>query len=164
MGTSHSTTAQVSPEHLASEGDAWRESIYGDHDPPLRDPDDVPLAAVRSEFGARTTSVFGWPSTGGLWVHSECYAVELDFLGLPRFESAATARFSPEEDAFCERLERIGATFFETELAYNRQQLSYPKYEIWYGWPRAMPEKVFGRSEQISCRVLIWACRVFGTR
>ena len=128
------------PGHHITEGDAWRHATYPENDPPMCDPDEIPMNAVRSEFGAGTTSVFGWPTSGGVWVHSECYAVELDFLHLPRFEPAATARWSPEEDAFCKHLEYIGATFFESELAYNQQQVSRPKYEIWYGWPGVVPE------------------------
>ena len=107
-------------------------------------PDDCPcedpLPAIRTDFGGRGTIVYGWPSTGGLWVHSDCYAVELDFLGLPRFHPSDTERFSPAEDSFCKRLEMIGARFHESEYAYNHHGYRYRDSGVWYGWPGDAPD------------------------
>lgn len=97
-----------------------------------------PLKAVRTVFGGRGTIVYGWPSKGGLWVHDECYGVGLNFLGLSRFEPSETERYSKEEDEFCQRLERIGGRFFESESAYYNHSLctSYNSLpQVWYGWP-----------------------------
>lgn len=106
----------------------------------LHDPNEDPLPAVRTIFGGTGTIVSGWPSTGGIWVHADCYGVELDFLGLSRFEPSDTERFSPAEDGFCKRLEMIGAHFYESEYAYNIQTYQYNDSRVWYGWPGDAPE------------------------
>lgn len=112
----------------------------------LHDPYTERLPAIRTQFGGRGTSVYAWPSSGGVWVHHQCYGVELDFLGLPRFEQSSTERDTdPEkEDAFCKRLEWIGGRYFKSEYAYwehtiegiGRSDLRRP----WLGWPGAVPE------------------------
>ncbi|KAI5367379.1 hypothetical protein Slin15195_G025060 [Septoria linicola] len=106
---------------------------------PLCDPNNDPLPGIRTTFGVLATSVYGWPSTGGVWVHESCYGVELDFLGLSRFQTSPTARFSKEEDEFCKLLEKIGAHFYETEADYNRQTFRYQDHDLWYGWPGKVP-------------------------
>lgn len=106
----------------------------------LHDPNEDPLPAVRTEFGAAATIVYGWPSTGGVWVHEDCYGVELDFLGLDRFEPSATQRLSLQEDKFCERLERIGGRFYASEFEYNKGQGSRERHSrLWIGWPAGNP-------------------------
>lgn len=112
---------------------------YDDDTCTLHDPNEDPLPAIRTEFGEGGTIVYGWPSTGGIWVHEPCYGIELEFLGLSRFEISATERFSAEEDAFCERLEWIGGEFYESELIYNRKMSTYHSSRSWYGWPGAVP-------------------------
>lgn len=96
--------------------------------------------AIRTEFGALATFFYGWPSTGGVWVHEECYGVELDFLGLDRFNSSATQRFSPEQDEFCKRLQRIGGDFYESKFDYNGRRPQDRKSRLWIGWPAGKPE------------------------
>lgn len=112
-----------------------------------------PLEAVRTIFGGCGTIVYGWPSTGGLWVHGQCYGVELNFLGLPRFEPSATERYSKKEDEFCKRLEKIGGRFYESESAYNNLTVG-PEYrrlpQMWYGWPGWPDSEVLGA---------VWALR-----
>jgi len=106
----------------------------------LHDPNEDPLPAIRTIFGGKGTIVYGWPSTGGIWVHADCYAVELDFLGLSRFEPSDTERFSPAEDDFCRRLEMIGADFYAREYDYNIQTYTYKESGVWYGWPENAPD------------------------
>lgn len=101
-----------------------------------------PLEAARTIFGGRCTIVYGWPSTGGVWVHHDCYGVELEFLGLSRFERSPTQRYSTEEDDFCKRLELIGGLFFENESIYDKQCFRSTRAlpHVWYGWPGAITE------------------------
>ena len=105
----------------------------------LHDPNEDPLPAIRTIFGGRGTIVYGWPSSGGVWVHADCYAVELDFLCLSRFKPSDTERFSPAEDDFCQRLEMIGAHFYEREYDYNIQTYTYNHSRVWYAWPENAP-------------------------
>ena len=46
----------------------------------LHNPDKVPLEATRTHCGGGGTSVYAWPSSGGVWVHESCYGVELDLV------------------------------------------------------------------------------------
>lgn len=87
------------------------------------------------------TTVFGWPSTGGLWVRT-IDEVESEFLSIK--QSAETQRYSQEEDTFCQRLEWIGATFFQSDAAYKKRlcgvaRLDYARY-AWYAWPGVVPD------------------------
>jgi len=109
----------------------------------LHDVYEDPLAAIRTEFAEHGTKVFGWPSTGGIWVKEDCYGVELDFLGLDRFHASGTEREAdPEaEDAFCQRLQYLGARFCETEFEFNEQRLQRDdRPKLWVGWPGDVPE------------------------
>jgi len=109
----------------------------------LHDPFEEPLPAIRTQFGGLATVTYGWPSTGGLWVHDRCYGLELDFLGLDRFNESATQRDSDvaAEDAFCKRLELIGARFWDDEYDYNKQTVQFFKPRVlWTGWPAIVPD------------------------
>ncbi|KAK5158432.1 hypothetical protein LTS14_003451 [Recurvomyces mirabilis] len=110
-----------------------------------------PTPAVRTQFGALGTLVHGSPSTGGIWLHKDCYGVELDFLNVSRFEPAATERVSDPvtEDEFCQRLEWMGGIFFASERAYIDQVLEnldrssdtwFEAARWWYAWPGVVPE------------------------
>lgn len=96
---------------------------------------DQPLPAMRTAFNGYGTLVYGWPSTGGVWIHDSCYGVELDYLNLSRFEVTPTQRYSLEEDEFCSRLERIGTHFVEDEKEYTSMWGAPWTLELWYGWP-----------------------------
>lgn len=48
-----------------------------EHDFPLYDPREQPLPALRSEFGGRRAIVYGWLSSGGVFVHKDCGGVEV---------------------------------------------------------------------------------------
>ncbi|KAK4555505.1 hypothetical protein LTR86_007257 [Recurvomyces mirabilis] len=111
-----------------------------------------PTPAVRTQFGPLGTLVYGWPSTGGVWIHEDCYGVELDFLNVSRFEPAATEHVSDPvaEDELCQRLEWIGGRFYASERAYIDQVLEehvergsdtwFQAATWWYGWPGVVPE------------------------
>lgn len=70
---------------------------------------------------------------------------QLDFLGLPRFETTETERDSdPEkEDAFCQRLQWIGGRYYESDTAYNNyqpEQYALQRSHAWFAWPGEVPE------------------------
>lgn len=119
-------------------------------DPPpgwcSHDPVREPLPDTRSHFNQGGTSVYAWPSSGGVWAHHDCYGVELDFLGLSRFEPSFTDRDTdPEkENNFSKRLEWIGGTYIENKYAFRRGQWQgmgrLRPLRPWYGWPGAVPD------------------------
>ena len=100
----------------------------------------VSKAAGRTTFGATAVTVRGWPSSGGIVVHTSCNAVELDFLGLSRFSDTLSQRNTDAaaEDAFCDRLRKIGGRLFDTECASNEFFLrgtDLNQMEVFIGWP-----------------------------
>lgn len=53
--------------------------------------------------------LFGWPSKGGVYVLESCFGVELEFLGLDRFQATLRPSFSnpaaksADDDAWCDK-------------------------------------------------------------
>lgn len=113
-------------------------STMAHDDLPLHDPDEDPGPITRARFSARGTIVRGWPSRGGILIHDNCYAVELDFLGLDRFNVSDRSEDQTEEDAFCRRLQAIGGRWFESEAVYRRSDprlFGEQGWNLWLGWP-----------------------------
>jgi hypothetical protein len=96
---------------------------------------------TRTEFGSRGTSVRGWPSSGGIYIAADVYGVELDFLGLDRFKPSPRSENPAEEDAFCQRLRKVGAKWFKSEEDYFEwSEAGIPRdpeedTELLLGWP-----------------------------
>lgn len=53
-----------------------------------------------------------WPSTGGVWV-KKLSPVEMQYLGVDRFADTERSTDPAEEDAFCAKLQRLGASWWE---------------------------------------------------
>ncbi|KAI1103048.1 hypothetical protein F4804DRAFT_311372 [Jackrogersella minutella] len=92
----------------------------------------------RTQFGVRSgAAVRGYPSYGGVYI-LHCTAVELDFLGLDRFHIAMRAVDQEEEDAFCNNMRRLGATWWESEAAYRQKAMDPDRSGepvTFVGWP-----------------------------
>ncbi|KAI1385434.1 uncharacterized protein F4822DRAFT_413020 [Hypoxylon trugodes] len=92
----------------------------------------------RTQFGVRSgAAVRGYPSYGGIYAR-HCTAVELDFLGLDRFHIAMRSLDQEEEDAHCNNMRRLGATWWESEDAYRRNAMDPDKSNdpvTFVGWP-----------------------------
>ncbi|KAL2191539.1 hypothetical protein L209DRAFT_748087 [Thermothelomyces heterothallicus CBS 203.75] len=67
---------------------------------------------LRVTFGLGSgADVKGFPSRCGVYLH-HCSAIELDFLGLDRFEVAARSWDPAKEDALCAKLQLLGARWW----------------------------------------------------
>lgn len=93
----------------------------------------------RTEFTAGSlTVVRGWPSTGGFYILS-CDGVELEFLGLDRFEPTPRSQDPAEEDAFCANMRRLGARWYrdlEAEAAASLEGEYRTGHVVKaFGWP-----------------------------
>lgn len=93
----------------------------------------------RTEFTAGSlTMVRGWPSTGGFYTLS-CDGVELEFLGLDRFEPTPRSQDPGEEDAFCANMRKLGAGWHRDEEAQAAGSLKgeyqYNHVVKAFGWP-----------------------------
>lgn len=104
-------------------------------DNPL-DPDEPEL---RTTFGSRPGAVVrGWPSTGGLYVFVATSGVELDFLGVDRFDSTPRSLDKEEEDVLCAKMRKLGASWYADEWEYVQKSLQHPNpYEpvLLFAWP-----------------------------
>ncbi|GIJ98257.1 hypothetical protein Aspvir_000373 [Aspergillus viridinutans] len=93
----------------------------------------------RTSFGAGPgTSVYGWPSKGGLYVLQSYDGVELGFLQLDRFNSTIRSQDPAEEDAHCANMRKLGAPWFESEEAFILSALQHSrphKQVLFAGWP-----------------------------
>ncbi|TVY84132.1 hypothetical protein LSUE1_G002189 [Lachnellula suecica] len=86
--------------------------------------------------------VRGWPSIGGIIVNTHVSSVELDWLGLSRFEASPRSTIADEEDTFCRRLRRTGAKWwssysdFEEAMDARMRPISANEREaLLLGWP-----------------------------
>ncbi|KAI9170783.1 hypothetical protein HJFPF1_00256 [Paramyrothecium foliicola] len=96
-------------------------------------------AMNRTEFGAGSlTTVHGWPSSGGFYILS-CDGVELEFLGLDRFNPTPRSQDHAEEDEFCAKMRMLGAKWYESVDDYLLEGLrSEHQRKPWvkaFGWP-----------------------------
>ncbi|KAJ5921467.1 hypothetical protein N7466_009793 [Penicillium verhagenii] len=96
-----------------------------------------------SGFGAK---VFGYPSKGGVYILRVGFGIELDFLGLDRFNNTERpSKLDPDwqakEDAHCDMMRRLGATWWRRESdEFLKHGLEPPKPTDGYlrvGWPAA---------------------------
>lgn len=93
----------------------------------------------RTEFTAGSlTVVRGWPSTGGFYTLS-CDGVELEFLGLDRFEPTPRSQNPAEEDAFCANMRKLGAHWWPDQdaEAFDSLEGEYRTNRVVkaFGWP-----------------------------
>ncbi|EHK20980.1 uncharacterized protein TRIVIDRAFT_69992 [Trichoderma virens Gv29-8] len=101
----------------------------------------------RARFGRGPgVSVLGWPSKGGVYVLEQCFAVELDFLQLDRFQDTPPSSLTGfdadiEEEAHCNRMRQLGATWWRSEFHWKMGLITesvYPNLDITFikiGWP-----------------------------
>lgn len=94
----------------------------------------------RSQFGTKGCTVYGWPLTGGVQI-KEADMVDLQHLGLSRFASAQRSPDTADEDAFCQRIRNLGATWWTDEQGYTdclvgaRERTAQQRKIMIYGWP-----------------------------
>lgn len=96
-------------------------------------------STYRTEFTAGAlTVVRSWPSTGGFYT-TACDGVELEFLGLDRFEPTPRSQDPAEEDAFCAKLRKLGPKWWpdlETHALDSLEGQYQYDYEVKaFGWP-----------------------------
>ncbi|KAH9230135.1 hypothetical protein K456DRAFT_55848 [Colletotrichum gloeosporioides 23] len=73
---------------------------------------------VRSSFGLGPgVRVQGWPSKGSTYILRDCVRLELDFLEVDRFKPSRRSDDQEEEEAHCERMRKLGATWWKSDQA-----------------------------------------------
>ncbi|KAH8812878.1 hypothetical protein F5884DRAFT_786582 [Xylogone sp. PMI_703] len=92
-------------------------------------------AIFTSEPGAR---VRGWPSKGGIYIFQATNGVELDFLQINRFHDTIRSQNPVEEEAHCDRMRKLGATWWQGMEDYYKDKFTSPspyKPVLVVGWP-----------------------------
>ncbi|RAK97299.1 uncharacterized protein BO80DRAFT_193815 [Aspergillus ibericus CBS 121593] len=113
------------------------------HDPPLTDPEPfheettiITRRLYRRSFftRAQTTTVLGYPRTGGIYALS-CDGVMLEFLGVDRFKRTFTERKNDEEeDAFCAKMRMLGARRWGCEVDWELSLMDLDRDVLVVGW------------------------------
>lgn len=83
---------------------------------PLRPRSPQDVATLRVNTGRYNTSLWGWPSRGGVIYLNHATALDFDFLGLDSVNATMRRdRDQDAEDAFCQRLLLLGAKWFDSQ-------------------------------------------------
>ncbi|KAK6430118.1 hypothetical protein LTR95_013728 [Oleoguttula sp. CCFEE 5521] len=94
----------------------------------------------RSKFYRSGCTIHCYPSYGGYWT-KDADITDLPYLGLPWTHDTDRSGNATEEDAFCERLRRIGATWWRSEDAWidvwlkEREPTKAQAEVLVFGWP-----------------------------
>jgi hypothetical protein len=83
---------------------------------------------VRSYFNHGGCRVHGHPSSGGILIMRSANLVDLQFLSVPRLATSERSSDAAEEDAFCEQMKRLGASWWKDEAEFLRAWHGIRKY------------------------------------
>ena len=95
----------------------------------------------RLSFG-HGSELNGYPSTGGFWILTNPHPVLLQHLSIDRFTAIPSERDSDKvaEDAFCDLLKKVGATWWRSFYAAEIETDAYPNRpkpdRVFLGWPK----------------------------
>lgn len=84
---------------------------------------------VRSYFSQTACHIHGHPSSGGILIKRSANLVDLQFLSLPHTMSTFRSENADEEDAFCDLMRRIGATWWESEAVFLKALVGEDTYD-----------------------------------
>jgi hypothetical protein len=107
------------PEYLFFSSTDSDDNVHSVEDSNLADPPLVMFSYRTGEYGftkrAFITEMFNkvacWPSSGGVWI-KRLKSVELDYLGLSRFDDTERSSDQAEEDSFCAQFRKTGAKHY----------------------------------------------------
>jgi hypothetical protein len=102
-----------------------------------------PCITSRTSFNPNGCTIYGYPSQGGILVKEKANILDMNFLSLPRIHAVERSYDSAEEDAFCKRLRRVGATWWQFNQEWIQNLRKYhdelvtdeQKRIMVYGWP-----------------------------
>lgn len=102
-----------------------------------------PHRTSRTSFNPGGCTIYGYPSTGGMLVKEKANILDMNFLSLPRHDAVERSSDNAEEDAFCKRLRRVGATWWQYNHQWEVNLVKYgeelvtdeQKQIMVYGWP-----------------------------
>lgn len=75
---------------------------------------------LRNYFDSDSCHIHRHPSSGGILIKRSANLVDLQYLSLSRVAAFKRALDDKEEDEFCERMKRIGASWWKDEAEFLR--------------------------------------------
>lgn len=121
-------------ERVMREEGQWTDSIDLDMGAP-----DVRMDPTESHY---SNSVCCWPSAGGLIVATGVHPVELEYIGVDKFQVNEMSMNRTEEDEFCMKLRKIGGKWwrdyydYDWATGYKMRNLSVEERQVLFlGWP-----------------------------
>ncbi|KAM3074476.1 hypothetical protein ACMFMF_006485 [Clarireedia jacksonii] len=99
-----------------------------------------PSHTIRTEFGNRGCTIYGYCSTGGVLV-KEANILDMKFLSLDRLHPAERSDDAVEEDEFCGLMRKLGATWWNSRQEWAEAQIGLvelteiQKRVLVFGWP-----------------------------
>ncbi|ATZ50777.1 hypothetical protein BCIN_06g02630 [Botrytis cinerea B05.10] len=97
---------------------------------------------MRTIFHISGCTVYGYPSTGGIFIKENANIVDMNFLSLDRLHSTPRSPDPIEEDEFCILMRKIGAIWWSSEHLHERQWTSSEDIYDQAGVQRPMPTNV----------------------
>ncbi|KAI9642510.1 hypothetical protein NHQ30_009315 [Ciborinia camelliae] len=74
---------------------------------------------MRTIFGRGGCTVYGYPSTGGIFIKQNVHIVDMNYLSLERLQATPRSSDAMQEDEFCTLMRRIGAIWWRSERDYE---------------------------------------------
>ena len=75
---------------------------------------------TRTYFDSVGCHIHGHPNCGGILIKRAAKIVDLQYLSLPHLSSSERFQNATEEDEFCERMRRVGASWWKNEAEFLR--------------------------------------------
>jgi len=107
--SSNSTQQPPTNSSLPSEPNQQQYELYKEHAKAIIKRNTP--GTFRTHFSATGCSVYGYPSTGGIFIKQDVDVMEMELLSVPRTLVVDRSLDHAEEDAFCELLRHVGATW-----------------------------------------------------
>lgn len=134
---------QFSVNRASSSSSFPSSAIISPGDTPRPAPPELGPRLEHRAYG-HLSSVYCYPSYGGIRILEIASPVELDYLGLPRTSADGGRKYEDpeEEDAFCDKLLRLGAKLwksyedFENVLTGVRKRTDKEVERVLVGWPQ----------------------------
>jgi hypothetical protein len=113
---------------------------------------------TRSYFDNAGYHIHGHPSSGGILIKHLAKIVGLEHLSLPRLANSQRSEDAKEEDEFCERMRRVGASWWKHEAEFLRAYYGKDDYNGGYPDHNDSPDPDIEAANEVRA----WSSVMFG--
>lgn len=79
---------------------------------------------IRTRFHGMGCTIYGYPSSGGVFIKETANLVDMNFLSLDRFHPTQRSADPENEDEFCVMMRKVGAIWWESERHHETEWYS----------------------------------------